>query len=380
MSSFVQSLVVGAGVVGLSAARLLAKAGREVLLVEKSSRVCLGVSSRNSGVVHAGLYYERGSLKASTCVEGSWMLHRFAQMYNVPLKKCGKLVVAMDKGEDAKLQIMYMRAIGLGARDIVLLDGEDTLRIEPSLKQSVAGAIWSPHTAVIDPVMYGEALLADSRGSNFTFSAKSEVVKIDYSTLDRLFTVEFADGERIRCQELVNAAGLYATQIAGCIKGLKVPQIRYKKGSYFALKAPSPFQRLVYPMRRAGRHLGIHTVIDPVSDSIKFGPDSVDLNISEMPDSSSLFTVDPMDAPKFRAAVERYWEDVPSVEHFVPDFAGIRPTSIHGDFVLDQHGIPGYVGLYGIDSPGLTASLSLAHRVGDLLGVTGITTPEMQPQ
>ena len=390
-----QSLVIGAGAVGLSIARTLTRAGREVVLVDKASRVASGTSSRNSGVVHAGLYYDRGSLKASTCVEGSWMIRRFCDLYNVPINKCGKLVVALNKGEDAKLQIVYSRATGLGARDVVLLDGNDARRFEPALSPNVVGAIWSPHTSVIDSVKYCDALLKDCMDEGkdrFLFSPKSEVSRIAYSSSDKQFTVEFSDGSKIACNQLINAGGLYARELTSSItrvgdKGRMIedrqlPKIEYYKGSYFTLKkrVKCPFDRLIYPTRTSG-HLGIHLTLD-TDGSCRVGPNSEKLNVAPLPkspESAGLYAVDPMYAVEFREAIAGYWPDVPSADEFEPDYAGIRPRAMEtSDFVLNQHGIPGYVALYGIDSPGLTASLSLAQRVGDLLGVHGVVTPEMK--
>ena len=382
MSTRVQTVVIGAGAVGLAIARLLTRAGREVLLVDKAARISSGTSSRNSGVVHAGLYYERGSLKASTCVEGSWMMRRFCELYNVPINRCGKLVVATDKVQDAKLQIVYTRALGLGARDIVLLDGEDARRFEPCLSPGIVGAIWSPHTATIDPVKYAEALLGDcvSEGKErFIFVPKYDVKSIEYKKEE--FEIEFEDQSKVSASEVVNAAGLYASDISRMI-GVVPPAISYSKGSYFSIREQKrlPFDRLIYPTRTSG-HLGIHLTMD-TEGSYRFGPNNENLNMKSIPrnlESSGLLQVDPLLAVEFQKAVQQYWPEVPPADQFEPEYAGIRPKAVdHSDFILNQHNIPGYVALYGIDSPGLTASLSLAHRVGDLLGVHGTVTPEMK--
>ena len=390
----VQTVVVGAGAVGLSIARLLTRAGREVLLVDKAARVASGTSSRNSGVVHAGLYYDRGSLKAATCVEGSWMLHKFADMYKVPINRCGKLVVATDRTQDAKLQLVYTRATGLGARDIVLLTGEDARRFEPALPAHTAGAIWSPHTSVIDAVAFSEALLKDctEEGKDrFVFAPHADVSDIAFNSTEQTFRLSFSDGSKVKCEELINAGGLYARDLAALIHReseagqmvpeSKLPNISYHKGSYFALKqkALCPFERLIYPTRVSG-HLGIHLTID-TAGAIRFGPNSEKLGVRALPrdlEASGLLAVDESLATEFRDAVSDYWPDAPEADAFEADYAGIRPKSEGNDFILDQHGIPGYVGLYGVDSPGLTAALSLAHRVGDMLGVHGVVTPEMK--
>ena len=314
--SAVQSVVIGGGAVGLSIARVLAYAGREVLLVDQASRVGSGTSSRNSGVVHAGLYYDKGSLKASTCIEGSWMLRRFCDMYNVPINKCGKLVVARSKVEDAKLQQIYTRAIGLGARDLVLIDGNDARRFEPNLSPNIVGAIWSPHTAVIDAGAFTEALLEDcgkAGGEKFMFSAKSEVsgIEIDGGT----YTVVFADGTKIECSEVINAAGLYATDITRSItrNGQTVvaerdlPAVTFAKGSYFRLtgKHTCPFERLIYPTRVSG-HLGIHLTMD-TAGGFRFGPNNEKLEgVRSLPknlEQSGLLDVDPIQAIEFQQAV-----------------------------------------------------------------------------
>ena len=382
MGTRVQTVVIGAGVVGLSIARLLTRAGREVLLVDKASRLCSETSARNSGVVHAGLYYERGSLKASTCVEGSWMLRRFCDIYKVPLNRCGKLVVATDKAQDARLQIVYTRATGLGARDIVLLTGEDARRLEPALSPDVVGAVWSPHTATIDTVKFGEALLADcvNEGKErFIFAAKADVKKIKNE--NDLFELEFSDRSTVVAKEVINAAGLYASEVSKLIPSLprnKIPNTSFYKGSYFSI-AQCPFQRLIYPTRTSG-HLGVHLTID-TEGGFRVGPNNEKINANFMPNDlqpCGLLDVDPLLAIEFQQAVSNYWPEAPPAEFFEPDYSGIRAKSDLGDFIIDQHNIPGYVALYGIDSPGLTASLSLAHRVADILGVHGIVTPEMK--
>jgi len=391
------SVVVGAGAVGLATARALTRAGKEVFLLDRAPRVASGTSSRNSGVIHAGLYYDRGSLKASTCIEGSWMLRRFCDMYKVPINKCGKMVVAINKTEDTKLQIVYSRATGLGARDIVLLDGSDARSFEPALHPATVGAIWSPHTAVLDAVKFCEAMLQDcvDQGKDrFTYAPRTEVTGIEYDAQERLFTLSLSDGSSLECTNLINTAGLYATDLTGRIRrtGAKermiaasqVPKMEYRKGSYFTLKKKNicPFDRLIYPTRTSG-HLGIHLTID-TNGSFRFGPNNEKLDLESLPsniDATGVYDVDPMHAIEFREAIANYWPDVPAVDLFEPDYAGIRPKIVgQNDFKLDQHGLPGYVALYGVDSPGLTASLSLAHRVADALGVHGIVTPEMKSE
>jgi L-2-hydroxyglutarate oxidase LhgO len=266
---------------------------------------------------------------------------------------------------------------------LVLLNGSDARRFEPALSPSVVGAIWSPHTAVVDQVKLGEALLNDctSEGKDrFIFSPKTDVVDVRY--YNKTFEVFFADNSIITCNQLVNAAGLYARDFSSVMKLRNLPKLTFHKGSYFTLKERTlcPFDRLIYPTRESG-HLGIHLTMD-TEGNIRLGPDSEDLGIeSSLPkniESSGLLGVDPMRAVAFRDAVGEYWPNVPEVDQFEPDFAGIRPRTEHGDFIMDQHDIPGYVALYGIDSPGLTAALSLAHRVGDLLGIHGVSMPEMK--
>jgi L-2-hydroxyglutarate oxidase LhgO len=392
MSSHVQSLVIGAGAVGLSIARLLTRAGHEVLLLDRASRVATSTSSRNSGVIHAGLYYERGSLKAPTCIDGNWMLRRFCDLYKVPINKCGKLVVAKDKVEDAQLQRIYMRAMGLGARDLVLLDGGDARKFEPELSSNIIGAIWSPHTAVLDQVSFCEALLEDCRSEgkdSFMFSPRTEVVGITRSP-SGVFNLTLNDGTVVTCDKLINASGLHARDTTQLLGGVYLrdqpPELSFVKGSYFTLKpGSSPFQRLIYPTRVSG-HLGIHTTLSAIDGTCRVGPDYERLEgLERMPADGSkaysdLMDVSPEKAEIFRNALSDYWESVPPLSAFVPDFAGIRAHTPSKDFVISQHGLPNYVALYGIDSPGLTASLALAQRVGDRLGVIGVTTPEMKSE
>jgi L-2-hydroxyglutarate oxidase LhgO len=302
----------------------------------------------------------------------------------VPINKCGKLVVAKNKVEDGKLQRIYRRALTMGVQDLALIDGIDARKyFEPNLSYGIIGAIWSPHSCVIDTTAYCDALLH----SGVTFSGNLKVVDIDLDGEN--FIVKFSDNFRLKCKELVNASGLNSHYISKLLGVRGIPRIEFMKGSYFACKGgEKPFERLVYPTRISG-HLGIHYTVD-TNGNYRFGPDSEHVGTSEtIPcwDNNEevmdgLFTVDPIKAMEFRNAVCDYWDHVPGIEHFSPEFSGIRPR-IHGghdDFMISQHGLKNFVSLYGIDSPGLTASLSIAHRVCDLLGVTGINAPEMKSQ
>jgi L-2-hydroxyglutarate oxidase LhgO len=363
----IDALVVGAGVIGLAIARALALAGREVVVLERERAPGQHTSSRNSEVLHAGLYYPPGSLKARLCVEGRHALVRYCQARGVALHQLGKLVVATRDEQRATLAQIHARALANGVDDVRLLPAADVHALEPRVR-AVAG-LWSPSTGILDAHGLMRALQADAEAHDATLAAGSAFERARVR-LGGGFRV-WAGGTSLRCELLVDAAGLHAPEVAAAIDGLPsgfVPRQRLLKGSYFALQGPSPFRHLVYPVPDAAT-LGIHVTLD-LAGRVRLGPDQ------EWVDRID-YAVDPARAPAFARAVADYYPELDPAA-LVPDTAGIRPK-LHGpgepvvDFVIQgpaDHGIPGLCNLFGIESPGLTACLAIAREVLVRLGVS----------
>ncbi len=370
----VETLVVGAGAVGLAVARALAMAGKEVLVLERESTLGSGISSRNSEVIHAGIYYPTDSLKARVCLAGRDALYRFCAARGVPHKRIEKLIVATDESEVASLEPLAERARANGVCDLEWLDGPAARRLEPA--GNFVAALRSPSTGIVDSHAFYLAMLGEAEACGAMVAFRSPVARA--GAVADGFRVEVGGDEPItlHCRELVNAAGLYAPALAGRIEGLPthfVPKSRLAKGNYFALSGRAPFTRLIYPVPAPGG-LGIHLTLD-LAGQARFGPDVEWLPGSKPSDQD--YVVDPDRADQFYAAIRRYW---PGLEdgRLHPDFAGIRPK-LHGpgepaaDFVIQgprDHGLPGLVNLFGIESPGLTSSLAIAEEVAQRLGLT----------
>ncbi|HEX4389327.1 MAG TPA: NAD(P)/FAD-dependent oxidoreductase [Steroidobacteraceae bacterium] len=356
----VDVVVCGAGVVGLAVARELALAGREVLILEAAERAGGGISSRNSEVIHAGLYYPPGSLKARLCVSGRELLYAYCRERAVGHRRCGKLIVATAPEE---LSVLETLAATAAASDVALtpLSRAEALALEPEL--SCLAALHSPLTGIVDAHGLMLALLADAEAHGATLACRSPVTRVVLEGDAAVIAVGDAQ-PALRASLLVNCAGLGAPALAAHTQGLRpelVPRGYLAKGSYFALAGRAPFTHLVYPLPRAA-WLGIHLTLD-LTGAARFGPD---LEWCDAPD----YRVDPGRAPHFTAAIRRYWPRLPEGS-LTPAFAGVRPK-ISGpgepaaDFRIDDasvHGCPAYLGLYGIESPGLTASLALAREV-----------------
>lgn len=369
----VECAVVGAGVVGLSVARALARAGREVVVLEAQHAIGTGASSRNSEVVHAGLYYPHGSLKAVTCVRGRQLLYGFCAERSVPHRRCGKLVVATAAEELAALRALQAQAAHHGV-ELAWLDQAAAQALEPALH--CAAALHSPATGIVDSHALMKALLADAEQHGAVLALQSPVLGGEVGATAPLLEVGGEQGMRLRARTVVNCAGLQAAAVAASLRGLPpaaVPRTWLCKGSYFALRAPAPFQRLVYPLH--DRHsLGVHLTLD-LAGQARFGPD-VEWLDGDAGDAARDYDVDPRRADGFVAAIRRYWPELPAAA-LQPAYAGIRsklsgPGEPARDFVVDgpgQHGANGLWLLYGIESPGLTAALALgellAQRVSD---------------
>jgi L-2-hydroxyglutarate oxidase LhgO len=358
--------VIGAGVVGLAVARAFARQGREVIVLEASPAIGSGVSARSSEVIHAGLYYPTGSLKARTCVEGRRALYDYCAARGVAHRRLGKLVVAANDAERATLEGILAQGRANGVDDLRLLDGEEARRLEPSL--ACAGALLSPSTGIVDSHGLLRALEADARAAGADVALLSPVTGGAVADAALVLHVGHGTPTKVRCRAVVNAAGLDAQAIARTLEGLDVrsiPPLYYAKGHTFALRGPSPFSRLVYPIAAAGG-LGIHLTLD-LGGHARFGPDVSWIDGVD-------YGFDETRAPSFYAAVRRYWPALPDGA-LAPGTTGIRPKLAPAgapaqDFLVQgpaAHGVPGLVNLYGIESPGLTAALALADAVVDAL-------------
>lgn len=361
----VDCVVIGAGVVGLAVARAIALAGREVIVVEAAEGIGTGTSSRNSEVIHAGIYYPKGSLMARTCVTGRRMLYAYCAGHGVPHVNCGKLIVATNDAESERLSEIKGRAEANGVEGMRLLTAAEAMAMEPNLR--CTAALLSPSTGIIDSHSYMLALQGDAEASGAMFAFHSPVVRGRVVEGGIELEVGGAEPMNLRCRLVVNAAGLHAPALAHKIAGMPtdhIPAAYYAKGNYFTLAGRSPFSRLIYPVPVPGG-LGVHITVD-LGGQAKFGPDV------EWVDSID-YTVDPHRADKFYAAVRRYWPGLKDGA-LQPGYAGIRPKIVPPgapaqDFILQgprEHGVPGLINLFGIESPGLTASLALAEQVRDL--------------
>ena len=360
----IDTVVIGAGVVGLAVARALASAGREVLILEAAESFGTGTSSRNSEVIHAGIYYPRGSLKARFCVAGRERLYGFCEQHGVPQRRCGKLIVAGSDGQLAELQKIQAAARANGV-ELELWEGSRAIDLEPQLR--CVGALHSPLTGIIDSHSYMLALLGQAERHGATLVCESCVTGL---RLERDGVVLAINGEEpvLRARALINSAGIEAPRIAGLIEGFPaehVPRAYFAKGNYFTLAGRSPFSRLVYPVPEPGG-LGVHLTLD-LAGRARFGPD---VQWMDAPD----YTVDPQRAQKFYAAIRTYWPGLADGA-LQPAYAGIRPKisppgAPAADFRIDGpevHGVPGVVNLFGIESPGLTASLAIADHIAGLI-------------
>ncbi len=358
----VDCVVVGAGVVGLAVARALARAGREVLVLEAAEAIGTGTSSRNSEVIHAGIYYPAGSLMARFCVAGRRALYAYCIERGVPFRNCGKLIVATSAAEDAMLEAIKRRAEANGVEGMRVLPAAAARALEPNL--ACTGALLSPTTGIVDSHAFMLALQGDAEHAGATVVFHSPVERARAAGRGIEVAVGGAEPISLACRLLVNAAGLHAPALAARIAGMppeRVPAAYFAKGSYFTLTGASPFSRLIYPVPVPGG-LGVHLTID-LGGRARFGPDVEWVETLD-------YTVDPARADGFYAAVRRYWPDLRDGA-LQPGYSGIRPKIVPPgagaqDFVVQgpqTHGVPGLVNLFGIESPGLTAALALADHV-----------------
>ncbi len=354
-------VIAGAGVVGLAIARRLALAGREVIVLEKEPVIGSGISSRNSEVIHAGLYYPTGSLKARACVAGNRLLAAYCTEHDIPHRICGKLVVGSGEADRKALLAILERGTANGVPGLRMLSPEETRAREPALACDIA--LDSPSTGIVD----SHALMLSFQGefeANNGFIAFNTPIEAGAVT-DTGFEIHTGGAQptSLRCTTFINAAGLGATTIARTIEGSPAPPRQYYvKGNYFEIAARAPFTHLIYPAPGQG-HLGIHLTFD-MTGRARFGPDA------HWVDDDADYEVDETRAEDFYAAIRRYWRDLPD-NSLKPAYTGIRPKLVpkgtpDADFRIDDpgtHGIPGLIHLYGIESPGLTGALALAEEV-----------------
>jgi L-2-hydroxyglutarate oxidase LhgO len=363
----VDCVVVGAGVVGLAVARALAQAGRDVLVLEACDAIGTQTSARNSEVIHAGIYYPTGSLKASLCVRGKALLYAYCAERGLPHQRCGKLIVATDAAQLAQLQGIQARAMANGVNDLVWLDAAQARALEPALQ--CVGALHSPSTGIVDSHALMLSLLGDVEAAGGVLALNSPLARIDIA--DGAIELKAVDGTHLQARTVVNAAGHGAPTLAAHTQGLApehVPQAYFAKGSYFTLAGRSPFSRLIYPVPEAAG-LGVHLTLD-LGGQARFGPD-----VQWVEDAHDL-QVEPGRGDAFYAEVRRYWPALPDGA-LQPAYAGIRPKisapgAAVADFLIQgpsTHGVPGLVNLFGMESPGLTSALAIAELVQKLLAL-----------
>jgi len=370
MTERVEAVVIGAGVVGLAIARRLAMAGRETVVLEAAEAIGTETSARNSEVIHAGLYYPKGSLKARFCVAGKEMLYAYCASHGIGHARCGKLIVAADEAECATLAEIDAKARANGVTDLTFLTADEARALEPAL--DCAGALLSPSTGIVDSHGLMLALQGDaeSHGAMIAFNTRLAGGRVAQAggAGDIHISTTNEVSMRLACRVLVNAAGLDAPAVATRLEGLPpdgLPRTYLAKGNYFTLSGRAPFRHLIYPVPRDGG-LGVHLTLD-LGGQARFGPDVESVETRD-------YAVDPQRGERFYAAVRRYWPELPDGA-LQADYAGIRPRITPpgaplADFRIDgpaAHGIPGLVNLFGIESPGLTSALAIADHVAELL-------------
>jgi len=361
-----QVLVIGAGVVGLAVARSAALAGHDVTVAEKTGGIANGVSSRNSEVIHAGLYYPTDTLRARLCVRGRRMLYEYCASHGVGHRKCGKLVVATSAAELAKVETVMAQAERNGVEGVEMMGGNAARAMEAEL--SCIGALWSPETGIIDSHGYMLALWGDLEDRGGMIAFETPVERLSYKAPH--WHVQFGGGDpgSVEFDAVVNAAGLGAQALARRIESYpadKVPRLVLAKGNYFGFAGKPVFSRLIYPTPIDGG-LGVHVTLD-LAGRMRFGPD-----VEWIEEEN--YAVDSRRAGSFYARIRTYWPDLPE-NSLVPDYCGIRPKLTgkgegQADFMIAgpaDHGMPRLVNLFGIESPGLTSSLAIADEVLDYL-------------
>jgi len=363
----VDCVVVGAGVIGLAVARRLAQAGREVVVLEAAEGIGTVTSSRNSEVIHAGIYYKAGSLMARTCVAGKKMLYRYCADHGVPHKNCGKLIVATTPKEAEKLQSIRAHAEANGVLDMQMLSGEAARALEPAL--NCDAALLSPSTGIIDSHAFMLALRGDAEAAGAALAFHTPLLHARVVAGKIELDAGGDPPMTLECRLLVNSAGLNAPAVARGIDGMplaSIPRAYLAKGNYFSCSRKAPFSHLIYPVPEPGG-LGVHLTLD-MAGQARFGPDV------EWVDTID-YAVDPARAARFYPAIRKYWPALPDGA-LMPSYSGMRPKIVppavaSQDFVIQgpkDHGVAGLINLFGIESPGLTSSLAIADYVDELAG------------
>jgi len=367
----VDAVVIGAGVIGLACARALARTGRDVIVLERGFAIGEHTSSRNSEVIHAGIYYTPGSLKARLCVEGKRRLYRYLEARGLGFRRCGKVIVATSDAQTAKLDGILQTAAATGVHDLELLSADEVQAREPAVR-AVAG-LWSPSTGILDSHAFMVSLQGDMERHGGVIAFGSTVETVSAAGGPLRVTVSGRDSITLEPSILVNAAGLDAIPLAQRIEGVPrdaIPDPSFAVGHYYAYTSAAPFTHLVYPVPEPGG-LGIHATLD-LGGQVRFGPD---VRWIDAPD----YTFDDSQRDRFIEAVSSYF---PGLEpnRLQPGYTGVRPK-IAGpgdpaaDFMISgpaDHHVEGLVNLFGIESPGLTASLAIADAVLEKLGLTPV--------
>ena len=360
--------VIGAGVVGLACARALAMDGHDVILLERADMIGTETSSRNSEVIHAGIYYDKGSDKARLCVRGRNLMYEYCKSHGIAHKRCGKLIVATDASQVALLKNIKQKAHDNGVADLTYVEPDLVAEMEPNVV--CHGALLSPSTGLVDShgLMLGYQGDAETHGTMIAFKSPVEGGEVTRDGV--LLRVGGEHPMELLCDHVVNAAGLYAQTIAHAISGIppeSIPGQYFARGVYFTLGGGKPpFTRLIYPVPDPAGGLGVHVTID-LGGQVKFGPDV------EWIDSID-YTVDPARGDSFYESIRKYWPGLPDGA-LQPGYAGVRPKahpkgSHANDFIIQGpmvHGVKGLVNLYGIESPGLTSSLAIAEDVAIMM-------------
>jgi L-2-hydroxyglutarate oxidase LhgO len=367
----VDCIVIGAGVVGLAVARALALAGREVVVLEAREAIGTGTSSRNSEVIHAGLYYVPGSLKARLCVRGRELLYAYCGEHGIAHRRCGKLIVATDTAQESGLQAIRRRAEACGVHDLQWLDATQAIALEPALR--CTAALLSPSTGIVDSHGLMLSLQGDAEAHGAMLALRSPLQRLRRVADGFELQVGGDEPMALHARTVVNSAGLHAVALAARFEGLPqlpLPPSQWARGHYFACPGKPAFSRLVYPMPdEAG--LGVHVTLD-LGGQMRFGPDVQWIAQTEL--GAEDYSVDPARAAPFADAIRRYWPALPDAA-LQPAYSGIRPKlsgpgETAADFVIQgpaAHGVAGLVNLFGIESPGLTSCLAIAEQVASAL-------------
>jgi L-2-hydroxyglutarate oxidase LhgO len=367
----IDCLVIGAGAVGLACAVELARRGREVLVAEAAGAIGSGISSRNSEVIHAGIYYPTGSLRHRLCVAGRRKLYAYLGERGVAHRKCGKLLVATSQAEEMQIAALHKRALQNGVESMALLTAAEALALEPNL--NCVSALLSGETGIVDSHGYMLALQGELEGTGGMVAFNAPILRAGVTPGE--FELEIGGGSpaTARCNVLINSAGLGAHAVARAIEGLDtadIPELVLAKGSYFGCSGRAAFTRLIYPAPVEGG-LGVHLTVD-LAGHMRFGPDVEWLTTNDPTQVD--YRVDAERARSFYAAIRRYWPALPD-DALTPDYCGCRPKLAGpgqptADFRIDgqaAHGVEGLVNLFGIESPGLTSSLAIGEYVANLI-------------